>query len=191
MNKILLSTLSIILFSCCLNQDNQKKFNLNRDLLEFSSRINEGDTLHIYSNLSICRSLHLEHDIFTKENQQTYITTFISKNRYGMENYKEKLPKIKYHINNTDSLNYEHLLKNLTHKKATSKNSNTHFLRIIYKKDTIDFYSKGLGEQIPNSDYLLQIKGKLYPKIKVYQKEKAIKIIPPPVNQENILKLNK
>ena len=96
MNKILLSTLSIILFSCCLNQDNQKKFNLNRDLLKFSSRINEGDTLHIYSNLSICRSLHLEHDIFTKENQQTYITTFISKNRYGMENYKEKLPKIKY-----------------------------------------------------------------------------------------------
>ncbi len=170
--------LIFIIGGCSLLPSEKKIFELETDLIEFSDKMNEGDTLHIFSNLSVCRSFHFEHDIFTKEGNQIYIKT--SAKGYLIEDWEVELPKTKYSKTESDSLNYEELLKYVSRNETKNKSINTRFLRVIYKKDTICFYSEGLGEQVPNSDYLRRIKRRINPEAKIYEPMEAIEPPPPP-----------
>jgi hypothetical protein len=138
--------------------------------------LNEGDTLFVYSNLSVCKSFHYEHDIFTKEDSQVFIQTH-AKGIAIDEEWEEYLPKTEYNYSKQDRLNFEDLFRFARQKKT---DINTPTFRIIFKNDTINIYSDGLGEQTPNSEYFLKIKRKIYPKTKIYEPIEKPDLPPPP-----------
>ena len=79
-----------------------------------------------------------------------------------------------YKISKSDTLNYENLFQFLTKiKKPISKNPSI-ILEVIYKKDTLTFYSESLNERLKILSYYGKIQGRIFPEENFY------KPIPPP-----------
>ncbi|MGM0641727.1 MAG: hypothetical protein ACQESN_09935 [Thermotogota bacterium] len=174
--------LPIVLLGCSQpghNEYSSDRFRLDSDLFEFSSKLNEGDTLFVYSNLSVCKSIHHERDIFTKKDSQVFIQTQ-AKGVFLDEEWEEQLPKREYNYSKQDSLNFEDLFRTARQNRTKKTDINALTFRIIFKNDTIDIYSDGLSEQIPNSEYFLKIKRKIYPTTKIYEPNEIPDLPPPP-----------
>ncbi len=176
--------LMIVLCSCSYLHTEKESFNLKTDLFEFSDRMNEGDTLQIISNLSVCRSIHFEKDLFMKEGGLVYLKTYAEGN--FIDDWEENLPKVEYVRSEADSLNYEDLFRYVSRRNTENTKVNTRVLKLIYKGDTICFYSKGLNEQIPASEYILRIKRRIFPDVKLYVPMEKFVVPPPPPPSESM-----
>ncbi len=145
----------------------KESFHLATDQFDFTHKFNNGDTLTIIANVSVCATFRVEKDVITKENDKVYIQSEAA--GFVVDEWHETLPKIEYQYNVSDTLNFEYLFRYVS-KLGTEYNSiYSNTFKIIYRGDTVRYYSNGLGEQVPNSEYYLSIKRRLYPKQKIYE----------------------
>lgn len=54
----------------------ESKFNLEKDLFQFSEKMENADTIEITANLSACLSSGFEKYMFVKENDSLFLETF-------------------------------------------------------------------------------------------------------------------
>jgi aminoglycoside N3'-acetyltransferase len=154
----------------CSNPTNKQehRFDLKKDLYDFSTRMNESDTLIIRANLSLCISQRHEKNIIFKKNKKLFITTIIDKDY--LEPKDRELGTVKYQYIKTDSLNFEDLFQFLENKGATKKSElNSPTFTVVYKKDSIEFYSDKMKDFIEDTKYYREIQIRRYPESKVYQ----------------------
>ena len=154
----------------CSNPTNKQehRFDLKKDLYDFSTRMNESDTLIIRANLSLCISQRHEKNIIFKKNKELFITTIIDETY--LDEKDRELGTIKYQYIKTDSLNFENLFHFLENKRATkSSGFNRPTFTVVYKQDSIEFYSDKMKDFIEDTKYYREIQIRRYPEAKAYQ----------------------
>lgn len=179
----------VFLFCGCLRKENKKNvlkikliikkldtFNLKRDVFDFSSKMNEMDTLFLYANLSVCTSWWVEKNMFVKKNGEISLLTNIN-NDVLCQGDESVTIESEYCYSPTDSLNFEDLFKHMSAKEEDDKDRNSTFL-LVCKKDTMRYYSYDLVDKMQNVDFYIRIKRRLFPGHEAY---KSIK--PPPRNK--------
>lgn len=143
------------------------RFNLQTDVLDFSTRMTEQDTLTIHADLSACLSWHEETNLLTKKDGQV----FISGSVHGeyVEDPDKELERTHYDYLSADTLNFENLFRSMQAKGPEDGRTNAPVFTIIHKQDTVNYYSDDLMDLLHSIDHYIQIKRRLYPEVKVYQ----------------------
>lgn len=187
MKKITVCLLLVCLTIGCKNQSNnqdksaiettEKEFKLEKDIFSFSKKMNQSDTLVVFANLSACLSKRYEKNILIKTNNELFLTTYVEGDY--IDTIEKELETVKYKLQETDSLSFESFFRHLESKHARNKPeySTRPSLKIIYKQDSIEYFSDGLNDHLANIRYYILIKMRLYPNAKVYQ---PVKLIPKP-----------
>lgn len=94
-----------ILFSC----KNESKFDLEKDLYEFSEKMENGDTLEVNVDHSACMFAAYERYNFVKENDTLYLETHSEISSF--EKQQQTLPRIIYPFKRNNSLSFENYFK--------------------------------------------------------------------------------
>jgi hypothetical protein len=142
-------------------------FILQTDVLDFSSRMTEQDTLTIHADLSACLSWHEETNLLIKKDGQVFIRGSVH-GEYIEEPDKE-LERTHYDYLSADTLNFENLFRSMQAKGPEDGRTNAPVFTIIHKQDTVNYFSVDLMDLLHNIDHYIQIKRRLYPEAKVYQ----------------------
>jgi len=180
MTKFTFYLVVTIFLITCNGRSNQREFDLKTDLPQFSNKMNNGDTLVVKLDGSICMSDNHEKGIFIKKNDSVYLTTHIQSVIF---NDHKTLSQTNYITSKSDTLNYENFFQFLTKiKRPISKNPSI-ILEVIYKKDTLTFYAQSLGERLKILSYYVKIQGRIFPDENFY------KPIPPPM-PDTFIKIN-
>lgn len=168
MKKISILLILFVVFSC----KKESKFNLRRDIYDFSNKMENSDTLVIRANLSACLSSHSEKLILIKKQDKIHLSNEIDDDFFG----EKKLKNVIYNFNSKDTLNLENLF--LKVRKDTILQSNQrYFIQAIYKRDTISFTTQNLSEKLMKGGHFGLIMRRLYPNEEVYQPIKLIRKI--------------
>jgi len=162
-------------FSSCINKKTTKSvakishFNLNKNLIDFSKKMENEDTLIIKVDLSACMGRQYEKNVIIKRNDSLFIEVDIKQEPYYEFHITELKPK-NYTFHKSDSLNFENLfmyLKNGNYKYERNQYSKPTF-EITYKKDTVYFDTKGLINLFEIGEYYKNIQNRIYPKYRIY-----------------------
>ncbi|WP_346854868.1 hypothetical protein [uncultured Draconibacterium sp.] len=158
--------LIISIFGCINNKKiEETKFDLNKEILDFSAKIVNGDTLIILADLSACTSWWIEKNTLIKN--EDIIT--ISTHAQGEFVDQTKLDKVEYNCTENDSLNFENLFQFMTNKGTNDRGTNSNVITVIYKQDTIRYFSDGLNDHLKNIGYYILIKRRIFPDVEMYQ----------------------
>ncbi len=161
------------LYSCSNIQNKHKEtpsFVLERDLYDFSNKLDNNDTMILLVDASVCAWVEIDSLVITKSNDKISIQPTI----WYWSDEKEilKLDKVQYSTSN-DSLNLENLFKYLHKKGIQDEHNNPIVFTLFHKDDTLHFYSANLGDHLENLSYFQRIMGKLYPDAKHFEPERA------------------
>ncbi|PSK83755.1 hypothetical protein [Prolixibacter denitrificans] len=175
----IIMSLLILGFNSIINDEKSAAFDLRKDLTHFSYSMNESDSMIIVANLSACSSRWHETNILTKKNNQILIST--SAKGDFVEDDEKQLKSTFYHFAQNDSLNFENLFSYMEKKNVQGKKTKSNVFTIIFKQDTVTFYSYGLNDHLNNINYYIKIKRRIYPSVKMYQ---PLEIPPKPDEQK-------
>ncbi len=168
--KIFTLLICLLFCSFILFKDNKtpSKFNLIKDIFEFSDKMENHDTLIIDANLSVCESEIFEKNVLIKENNKILIKTYRFEQNYQPEDDTLIFETTLYSYSNNDSLNFENLFEYMSKTERENKDINNIIFTISFKSDTIQYFSNGINDIIESTMYYNLIKRRIYPNIKVY-----------------------
>ncbi|WP_210148839.1 hypothetical protein [Chryseobacterium scophthalmum] len=154
-----------ILFSC----NNESMFDLEKDLYQFSEKMENGDTLEVYVNLSACMYAASERYNFVKENDTLYLETHSEISSF--EKQQQTLPKIIYPFKLNNSLSFENYFKYLKNENRAKREYGSSLVTVCYpnKNQRQYFNDDGLGDKFTKLDKLSLIRKKLYPNDKFFE----------------------
>lgn len=171
MSKIYYLFIYLSLISC----KHESKFDLQNDVYDFSSKMENDDTLFIDIDLTVCLSDgNSERLTFIRKDDKIYLSSSID-DRDSDEKYK--LKQVEYKFNKNDSLNFENLLLSAK-KNSVIRDENLYFIKVSYKKQAVCYSSKGLYVKIMGGHHFGLIMRRLYPDEKRYQPIKFIEKTP-------------
>ncbi|NIF07030.1 hypothetical protein F3J23_16450 [Chryseobacterium sp. Tr-659] len=172
MKNSLFIILSLSLFSC----KHESKFDLNKDLYQFSEKMENGDTVKIMTDLSACMFFAFETYIFTKQNDTLFLEKYSE-----MSSYKKRtqlLPKKIYKVKASNPLSFENYLKFLNKENKPHEKGDFPLLTVTYKKQNRKFYDDGLQDKFMKHDRLFIVKENIYPKDSFFKQDAPP---PPPI----------
>ncbi len=178
--SILILVIAILIYSCKQKSEPKKsEFKVAQDYAEFTSKLENNDTLNIGVILSMCAWSEYDKLQVTKSNDSVFIQL---REKRVMDDKPLHFSKVVYELNN-DTLNLEKMMTDfdINHQKETS----SPFFIIINpkEKDTILLRTTGLGNRGFNIERYQKIMEKLYPKeMAKYRKEYFTP--PPPMPNE-------
>ena len=158
-----------------ISKKNNSKFKVSQDYSDFSNRMENGDTLSIIANLSVC--MWEEYDIieFTKTKGKTYIQI---KEKVVMNEDTFNFPKKLYKIQN-DKIGLKELIKDFDIHNTNEINSPFYIISNYKENDTILLRTSGLTDRINKIEKYQNFISDLYPReIQEYQKKYQT---PPPL----------
>ncbi|WP_160138865.1 hypothetical protein [Chryseobacterium sp. c4a] len=169
----------IILAFSLLSCKKEHKFDLDKDLYQFSEKMENGDTVTINTNLSACTFFAFETYTFIKQNDTLFLEKYSQIDTGGKKT--QTLPKIIYKIKARDPLSFENYLKYLNKENRIEQNTNFPLVSVNYKNQKHNFYDDGLRDRFIKLDSLLRVKENIYPKDTFFHQEAP----PPPPNKKN------
>ncbi|MCQ9637075.1 hypothetical protein MP477_19190 [Chryseobacterium sp. WG23] len=169
MKSIFFIILSLSLFSC----QHKSEFDLNRDLYQFSEKMENGDTMKVKTELSACTFFAFEVYIFIKQNDSLFLEKYSQIDTGGKRT--QTLPKIIYKMKANDPLSFENYLKYLNKEDKPDHKSNFPLVSVHYKNQKRNFYDDGLRDKFIKLDRLLLVKENMYPTDTFFMQE-----APPP-----------
>lgn len=146
--------------------DDTSSFELKKDIYDFSSRLEENDTLILLVDASVCTSMQIDYLVFIKKNNNITVNTTVHIWEGEQEIYN--LGSVDY-IKSQDSLNYEDLFKFVNNKGVKDQKSNSNVFTVIHKQDTLRLFSDHLMDHLTNLGYFTDIQQRLYPDAELYQ----------------------
>lgn len=158
----------VVVCSCKNDFTQNSGFNLSNDITEFSRKMENGDTLIIYTRIGACTQQHDETNIITKTNNNIYISSSFFESGDAGDSIGELETK-KYIYNSNDSLSFENLFKYMKKKGTQNRQTNSEIFTIIYNNQKASFFSDGLNDHILSAVYYLKIMNRIYPEEKKYQ----------------------
>ncbi|GAA5094610.1 hypothetical protein GCM10023210_26360 [Chryseobacterium ginsengisoli] len=174
---ILLFCLSLLL-SC----KHESKFNLEKDLYQFSEKIENGDTIEINVDYSAC--MYFAHEVFTfvKQNDTLFLQTHSEINSFGKR--EQNLPKTFYNIPASDQLSFENYFKYLKKENKPKEDFRSPLVVIYYKNrdQSKSFFDDGLQDKFKKLDKFALIREKIYPNDTFF---KSPEPPPPPPSRKN------
>ena len=188
MKRTILHIIIVLSVLGCTNgiQNKEATFDIKTDLSNFSSKLENGDSLVILADLSACTSWWQEKNTLIKRDNKLMISTHAKGEFVDFE----KLGEIRYvHLEN-DSLNFENLFQFMTEKSTDDRRINSNIFTVIYQQDTIKYYSDGLSDHLENIGYYRLIKRRIYPDVEMYQ---PVEIPPKPEDNklDSLIELDK
>jgi hypothetical protein len=181
--KAIATLLLVIMLTVGCNSDKPthdilltSKFNLQTDLFDFATKMQDGDTLIIFANLSGCHMRRYEENTLIKKDNKIWIKTLVD--LYVIEDEKFEFGPVNYNLKATDNLSFEKLFSYLDAIKTNSNENKPIYFIIKYKNDVVKYYSEGIdgAHFIPYRHYI-QIMDKLYPNIEIYDPLEPLEII--------------
>lgn len=166
MKKLSFIILTFSLFSC----KKEHKFDLDKDLYQFSERMENGDTVKIKTNLSACTYFAFEEYTFTKQND----TLFVEKYSSEGSNRQQTLAKIVYNTKAYDPLSFENYFKYLKKTDTVDRNDDWALVSITYKNQRKRFYTSDLRDHLKKIDSLTPVRKKIYPNDTFLQMEEPV-----------------
>ncbi|WP_159473376.1 hypothetical protein [Chryseobacterium sp. 18068] len=165
MKKALFPLALSILFSC----NRESKFDVEKDLYQFSEKMENGDTLEVYVNLSACMFAASERYNFLKENDTLYLETHSEISSF--EKKQQTLPKIIYPFKPNNSFSFENYFKYLKNENKAKRKYGSSLVTVYYpnKDQTQYFNDDGLGDKFTKLDKLSLIRKRLYPNDKFFE----------------------
>jgi len=170
--------LFVSLISACeqKNQFKKSEFKLIQDYSEFTTKMENNDTLNIGVSLSMCMWREYDQLQITKSNDSIFIQL---KGKYVMDDEPVHFDKVVYELKN-DSLSLEKMMSDFD--INNQKKTNSLFFVIVNpkEKDTILLRTTGLENREFNIERYRRIMLELYPKeMERYRNEY---LIPPPAS---------
>ena len=153
-------TFSIILTLTLCSCHHESRFDLDKDLYQFSEKMENGDTLKIKTELSQCTFFAFEEYTFIKQNDSLYV----EKHSEEGSGRKQTLPKTLYQIKADDPLSFENYFKYLRKSDTIEKKGNWPYVSITYKKQRKFFYKTDLRDSFEKVDSLKPVRKNIYPK---------------------------
>jgi hypothetical protein len=129
--------------------------------------LEEGDSLRVLANLSICDSWLIEENLFIKREGKV----FLSSTNEGefVDSAEMKLSEVEYIKCESDTLTFEYLFSKLGDERRERTGNSLSMFSLSIRTDTVRFYSLGLKDAMRMVDHYTQIKRCLYPNIELYQ----------------------
>lgn len=154
-----------ILFSC----NNESKFDLEKDLYQFSEKMENGDTLEVNVDYSACMYAAYERYNFVKENDTLYLETHSEISSF--EKQQQTLPRIMYPFKPKNSLSFENYFKYLKDENRAKRKYGSSLVTAYYpnKNQTQYFNDDGLDDKFKKLDKFSLIRKKLYPNYKFFE----------------------
>ncbi len=154
-----------ILFSC----KNESKFDLEKDLYEFSEKMENGDTLEVNVDHSACMFAAYDRYNFVKENDTLYLETHSEISSF--EKQQQTLPRIIYPFKRNNSLSFENYFKYLKNENRANRKYGSPLVTVYYpnKNQRQYFNDDGLDDKFKKLDKLLSIREKIYPNDKFFE----------------------
>ncbi len=149
----------IILIFSLLSCKKEHKFDLDKDLYQFSEKMENGDTVKIKTNLSVCTYFALEEYTFTKQNDTLFVEKYSSEDSDRQQTLAKMMYKIKAH----DPSSFENYFKYLKKTDTVDKNNDWALVSITYKNQRKRFYTNGLRDHFEKIDSLIPVRKKIYP----------------------------
>ena len=142
---------------------------MEKDLYQFSEKMENGDTLEVYVNLSACMYAASEKYCFVKENDTLYLET--NSEISSFEKQQQTLPKIIYPFKPSNSLSFEDYFKYLKKENKVNRKYSSSLVTVYYpnKNQTQYFNEDGLDDKFKKLDKLSLIRKKLYPNDKFFE----------------------
>lgn len=155
--------LSFFIFLLLLSCQRESNFDLEKDLYQFSDKMENGDTVEISVNHSAC--LFLSHELYTfiKQKDTVFLQTYSEISSF--EKREQTLPKIVYHVSNKNQLSFEYYFKYLSKENKPKTETNSPIVRIYYKNKAQlkSFYSDDLRDKFEKLDRFGLLRKKIYP----------------------------
>ena len=167
MKNVVLLIIGFALILGC-SEKNAKKinesissFDLKKDIYNFSEKMENGDTLILNAELSVCTSESHDSNLIFKLNDSVFIQSLIEE--MSPRKLTITLKKTQYKFLNNDTLNFENLFTSLKDNRTQPKYHKHYTFEIIHKMDTVKFYSENLIKILKHLEYYYRIKERIYP----------------------------
>lgn len=155
------------LFNCKENAKQEKKvfiskINLKKDLSVLTKKMTDMDTIKINVNLTMEWWNRIDNIILTKNDSSVFIETTSKESVDGIdpEFEVEKLRKVRI---DTTKINLEKLFIDNLYRTDSIKYKHSWIYKIINGKDTLTFYSYGLGDKGLSIDDYYSLMKQFYP----------------------------
>lgn len=174
MKNLTLIILGFALFIGCSEKRERKvnglisSFDLEKDIYNFSEKMNNGDTLILKARLGVCTSNCHEHNLIYKINDKIYIQSVIEDIDYG-EDKSKILERTPYEYKRNDSLNFENLFSKQKNNRIKPKDNGDYTFVVINKTDTIVYRGENLIVTLGLIKHYSLIKERIYPNEKIFQ----------------------
>jgi len=146
-------------------------FILDKDIYDFSNKLNNGDTIFFNAMLGVCVSDCIEKNTIYKLDNKVYIKSTIC-DIYPTGD-SMNLESVPYLYNESDSLNFEKLLYSLNENRIKPNDYSRFIYQIIFNQDTIEFYPTNLIMSLRKIQYYSKIKERLYPSEEFFKPKKV------------------
>lgn len=148
------------IFSC---KQHESKFDMKKDLYQFSEKMENGDTIVVNIDYSAC--MYSAHEVFTftKQNNTTYLQTHSEINSFG--NRKQDLPKTVYNIRSSDQLSFENYFKYLKRRNKPKKETGSPLVTVSLKNRPYSeaFYDDSLEDKFEKLEQFSLVRKNIYP----------------------------
>ena len=148
-----------LLFSC----KHESKFDLEKDLYQFSEKMENGDTVEVNINYSACMYSAYEVFTFIKQNDTTFFQSHSEINSF--ESIKQDLQKRVYKFQDLSELSFENYFKYLEKENKPKTDTNSPLVIVYYKNraQSKAFYDDGLEDKFKKLDRFALVRKKIYP----------------------------
>ncbi|WP_348746757.1 hypothetical protein [Tenacibaculum sp. 190524A02b] len=161
--------ITILILGCNQKAEHKKsKFKVARDYVEFTSKMEENDTLNIEVILSMCTWRESDQLQITKSNNSIYIQL---KEKRVMNDKPLHFKKVVYDLKN-DSLNLEKMMIDFDINYQEDISSPFFIIGNTKEKNKVFLRTTGLGNRGYNIEKYQRIMAKLYPKEMAKYREK-------------------
>jgi|WetSurMetagenome_2_1015567.scaffolds.fasta_scaffold01666_5 hypothetical protein len=173
MKKLIILTIGFaLLFSCSEKKEKTVEilghsFNLEKDIFNFSDSMRNGDTIFLNAKMGVCLSHCEEHNIIYKLNDSIFIQSKYVET--SPRNYAKDIEKTLYKYNKSDTLNLEDLITSIRGNRTKRNYYIKYTYQVIYKRDTIEFFTYGLISTLKKMEYYNRIKERIYPNEELYK----------------------
>ena len=177
--SILILVIAILIFGCEQKSEPKKsEFKIGKDYAEFTSKMENNDTLNIGVLLSICMWSEYDNLQITKSNDSIFLQL---KEKRVMDDEPLYFGKVFYDLKN-DTLNLEKMITDFDRNYQEKTSSPFFIINNPKENDTILLRTTGLGNRGFNIERYQNIMAKLYPEeMAEYRKEYFTPPPPPPM----------
>jgi hypothetical protein len=167
-----------LLFSC----QQESQFDLEKDLYQFSEKMENGDTIEVNVNHSAC--LFLSHEIYTFSKQHDTVFLQTHSEISSFEKKEQTLPKIVYNLKHKNKLPFETYFKYLNKENKPKAETNSPLVIVYYKNKAQSeaFYDDGLQDKFEKLDRFALLRNEIYPNDTFFNSPEPPP--PPPLNKK-------